>query len=113
VKPRNSIETWSKNPVLFSGINNYDFTTNLNAAYSNGINPPMKLLAAGVYGFYSGDVNQNGSINTADLSAAQTGASAFERGYNSNDCNGDGATDLTDLQIIENNGTMLIIYARP
>ena len=113
VKHRNSIETWSKNPVLFSGINNYDFTTNLNAAYSNGINPPMKLLAAGVYGIYSGDVNQNGSINTADLSAAQTGASAFERGYNSNDCNGDGATDLTDLQIIENNGTMLIIYARP
>jgi hypothetical protein len=113
VKHRNSVETWSKNPVLFSAVNNYDFTTNLNAAYNNSVNPPMKQLSAGVYGIYSGDVNQNGIINSIDLSAAETGASAFERGYNSNDCNGDGATDLTDLQIIENNGTMLIIYARP
>jgi hypothetical protein len=113
VKHRNSLETWSKNPILFSATNSYDFTTDLNKAYSNGVNPSMKLLSAGVYGIYSGDVNQNGSINAADLSAAQTGASNFEKGYNSNDCNGDGATDLTDLQIIENNGAMLIIYARP
>jgi hypothetical protein len=34
-------------------------------------------------------------------------------GYDAGDCNGDGSTDLYDLQLIDNNSTLLLFYSRP
>jgi len=40
-------------------------------------------------------------------------ASGFAFGYNVTDCNGDGSTDGFDMQIIDNNSSLFIFYARP
>jgi hypothetical protein len=34
-------------------------------------------------------------------------------GYGITDCNGDGTTDILDMQIIENNSGLMIYYASP
>jgi hypothetical protein len=113
IKHRNSIETWSKDSVAISLVTNYDFTNSLNKAFSDGITPPMSLLNDGKYGIYSGDVNQDGSIDIYDMQATENDASNFQYGYFSSDVNGDQGTDLLDMQIIENNSGLFIFYARP
>lgn len=113
IKHRSSIETWSKDSVIFNSVTNYDFTNSVNKAYSDGLNPPMSLLNDGKFGLYSGDVNQDGSIDISDMQISQNDASNFEYGYNSSDVNGDLGTDISDMQIIENNNGLFIFYARP
>jgi len=113
VKHRNSIETWSANPVNFTDSTQYDFTNNLNAAYGDGQNPPMKFMEDGVYAFYSGDINQDGAIDGFDLQLTENDASNFYFGYNNSDCTGDGSSDGFDLQIIENNCSLFLFKARP
>ena len=113
IKHRSSIETWSKDSVIFNSVTNYDFTNSVNKAYSDGLNPPMSLLNDGKFGLYSGDINQDGSIDISDMQLSQNDASNFEYGYNSSDVNGDLGTDISDMQIIENNNGLFIFYARP
>ena len=113
IKHRNSIQTWSSQPIYFSGNMTYDFTNSSLSAYSNGNYSPQKLLGSGKYGIYAGDVNQDGIINSLDLQMVQNGAASFETGYNTNDCTGDGKTDLLDLQVVENNSRNFIYFSRP
>jgi len=64
VKSRNAIETWSGVAQTLSGPTlSYDFTSSLSKAYGQN----MKLLEAGVYGFYSGDLNQDGYVDIFDF----------------------------------------------
>ena len=70
VRHRNSLETWSKLPVLISNNSLYDFSDQMEKAFADGINAPMHLIGGGKYAFYSGDVNQDGGIDAADLSEA-------------------------------------------
>ena len=113
IKHRNSMETWSADPVLITAVTQYDFTTNYNKAFGDGFNLPMKHMGGGVYAIYSGDVNQDGGIDIIDLQQTENDASVLAFGYNSSDCQGDGSTDITDLQTIENNGVFFLFYARP
>jgi len=113
IKHRNSIETWSAAPIVFTSSNNYDFSTGINQAYGDGINNPMKHMGNGVYAIYSGDVNQDGGMDLFDLQITENDASQSAFGYYNSDCNGDGSSDLFDLQIIENNVGLFIFYARP
>ena len=113
VKHRNSIETWSKLPVLFTTNTIYDFTTGLEKAYDDAVNPPMAAMASGVYAIYGGDVNQDGGIDASDLAAIDNDNSIFAFGYNVTDTNGDGATDASDLAIVDNNSQLFLFYARP
>jgi hypothetical protein len=113
VKHRSSIETWSKDSVTIASVTNYDFTNNMNKAFDDGVNPPMKLFNDGNYGIYSGDVNQDGGIDISDMQVTENDASSFQFGYNSSDVNGDGSSDISDMQIIENNSGLFIFYARP
>jgi len=111
IKHRNSLETWSAAPVAISSTTSYDFSTGLGQAYGDGINNPMKSMASGVYAIYSGDVNQDGTIDLSDLTQAQNDVSNFAFGYNSSDCSGDGGTDLSDLIFIQNNATLFLFKA--
>jgi hypothetical protein len=113
VKHRNTIETWSANPVTFTASTSYDFTTGLGQAYNDGFNPPMKPLAGGVYGMYSGDVNQDGTVDLSDAIEVQDNGFLFAYGYDTTDTNGDGATDLSDAIIVQDNGFLFLFYARP
>jgi hypothetical protein len=113
IKHRNSMETWSASPVTISSTTSYDFSTGLGQAYGDQINDPMKNMGSGVYAMYSGDVNQDGTIDLSDLTLTQNDVSNFAFGYNSSDCSGDGGTDLSDLIIIQNNATLFLFKATP
>jgi hypothetical protein len=113
VRHRNSVETWSANPVTMTSTTTYDFTTSLSSAYEDGVNPPMKSLGMGRYGIYGGDVTQDGTIDAVDLQITENDASQFLFGYYQSDCTGDGAPDAVDLQIMENNAGLFLFYARP
>jgi len=113
INHRNSIETWSANPVQINSTVNYDFTTSQSQAYGDGVNSSMKYMGSGVYAIYGGDVNQDGTIDILDLQWTENDASNFAFGYNASDCNGDGSSDGFDIQILENNASIFIYYARP
>lgn len=97
---RNSLETWSKQPVTFTldDFEFYDFTDLATKAY--GDNEVLKLSA---YCMFSGDVNQDGIIDAGDLSEVENDAANSLSGYVSSDVNGDNFVDAGDLSIVENN----------
>ena len=113
VKHRNSIETWSKLPVPFTGTTEYNFSTGLSQAYDDAVNPPMASMGGGIYAFYGGDVNHDGGIDASDLGDIDNDNAIFAFGYNSTDITGDGATDASDLQVVDNNSQLFLFYARP
>ena len=110
IKHRNSIETWSANPVTISpnGTTYYDFTTNQSKAYGNN----MKLTGS-VWSVYSGDVDQNGSVDLTDEINIYNDASSFTTGYKVTDLNGNNIVDLSDLLIANNNSANFVYVKRP
>lgn len=110
VRHRNSLETWSAAPVSISLINNsYDFTSTATSAYGN----QLKATGDGKFSLFSGDVNQDGSIDLQDLLLIESGTSVFISGYEATDLNGDGLTESIDGSIIENNSLSGIMLQRP
>ncbi|MCB0728286.1 MAG: hypothetical protein KDD00_12540 [Ignavibacteriae bacterium] len=113
VKHRNSIETWSSNPVsLFRGSPlGYNFTNAVAKAYGNNlinVNPsPVR------FGIFSGDINQDGFIDLTDVTIISNDANDFLTGYIVSDVNGDGFADLSDLTIAFNNAINFVSVARP
>ena len=85
----------------------------MNAAYGDGVNSPLRNLGAGRHAFYSGDVNQDGTIDIFDAQQSENEALGFQFGYNPGDVNGDMSSDIFDMQLIENNSNLFIFMARP
>jgi hypothetical protein len=112
IKHRNSIEIWSAQPVSFPSSNLYDFTLSSNT-FNDGINSSQKLMPDGKYAMYSGDVNQDGTIDIFDQQNVDNAIMLFEFGYLKNDCNADGIEDVFDIQIVENNTSLSLFFARP
>jgi hypothetical protein len=110
---RNSIETWSKLPVSFTSTTSYDFSTALSKAFDDGMNPPMVFKEPGVYALYSGDANQDGTVDGSDAIEVQDNIFQFAFGYDATDVNGDGGTDGSDAIIVQDNGFLFLYYARP
>ena len=113
INHKNSLETWSANTVKLMPNSTYDFSNNISKAYSNNSNTPMKFISTGKYAIFSGDVNQDGTINEFDLKQVEIKAKNTGFGYLNDDVNGDGVEDILDMQIIENNKTLFLIKARP
>ena len=114
IKNRNSLEIWSASPILILDSLMYDFTTSLTSAYSNGSNPPMKLMPGGGYALYGGDINLDGAIDISDISsvwAASFGSPA--PAYVATDLSGDGIPDISDLSTVWANTFNSLFYARP
>ncbi len=108
LKHRNSIETTSAIPVSFEPTD-VSFAFNLPSKVYNG----NLLLSDGYYVIYSGDVNQDGTIDTADLTMADNDSANFVSGYLATDVNCDGIIDTGDTTIIDNNSAAYIIAATP
>jgi pimeloyl-ACP methyl ester carboxylesterase len=109
LKNRNSIETWSAQPASFQGnVFYYDFTDAAGKAYGNN----LKLIG-GNYAIYSGDKNQDGSINATDKNETGTAAGSFTKGYVSSDINGNGVVDGLDLILIDNNADAGVVKKSP
>jgi len=107
---RNSIETWSKNPVMITGdtTTNYNFTTSLSKAYGNNM-----VLVDGLASIYSGDVNQDGLVDIGDIVLCYNASSAFLTGYEDTDLNGDGLIDISDIVTCYNNNAGFVQVMRP
>lgn len=110
INHRNSIQTWSANPIAIgSTAATYDFSDSATKAYGNNMNQ----LETGVWGFYTGDVNQDGSIDNTDYSGWELDANAFAFGNYVTDLNGDGSVDNSDYSIWENNSNNFIFTITP
>ena len=110
---RATIETWSKLPVSFTSTTSYDFTSGSGQAYDDGFNLPMKQVEPGVWAVYSGDVNQDGTVDGLDMNSVENDANAFAFGYNTTDVSGDGATDGLDMNVVENNSNLFLFEVHP
>ncbi|HOZ52634.1 MAG TPA: hypothetical protein PLU17_12295, partial [Chitinophagaceae bacterium] len=109
IKHRNTIETWSANPIMIGSITHYDYTNAMNKAYgSNQIE-----VSSGVWALYTGDINQDDNIDLLDNSQLELGIQNFLFGYQIEDLNGDGNVDLLDGSIIEDNINGFIFSIHP
>ncbi|WP_162128403.1 reprolysin-like metallopeptidase [Flavobacterium phycosphaerae] len=111
VKHRNAIETWSATTQAVSSTTPlvYDFRTAANKAYGSN----MKLMEAGVYAFYSGDLNQDGFIEIADFSPLFNDSDAAVEGNAATDLNGDGFVEISDFSILFNNSDNAVESKQP
>jgi hypothetical protein len=108
VKHRNSIETTSSVPISLVGSTiAYQFV-HPSKVYAGNVK-----LINGHYCIYSGDVNQDGVINTLDIDMIDNEALNFGKGYLPTDLNGDGLIDALDLILADNNAALLITTQRP
>lgn len=109
IKHRNAIETWSNSTISFT--NNflvYDFTSSQSAAFGNNL-----VEVNGRWCIYSGDVNQDGYINFADVQDVFIDNINGETGYNTTDVNGDGLTEILDLGIVYKNSVQGVEIRKP
>lgn len=103
LKHRNSIETWSKSAgiTFTSSQAGFDFTTAAAQAYGN--NMKQVDLSPVKYAVYGGDVNQDGTVDGADLNIIDNDSFNFVTGYVRSDVNGDNVTDASDASLCDNN----------
>lgn len=109
VRHRNSIETTTANPVTFdNAVTSYAFDAPSKAYGSN-----LLLMNDGHYAIISGDVNQDGFIDTGDMTPVDNDSQHFASGYLNTDVNGDGYIDTGDMSIIDNNSSVYIVAETP
>jgi hypothetical protein len=109
IRHRNAMETWSANPVTIADVVSYDFTTAANKAYgSNQVH-----MGGGVYAMWSGDVNQDGAIESTDYTMMENDVLSILFGYQVTDITGDGVVESSDYSMMENNVYQIIFVAKP
>lgn len=101
VKHRNSITTSTAAPVSFSSNSiYYDFSQSIYNAF--GAN---QKAIGGVAVIFSGDINQDGTIDASDMIEIDNDNTAFETGYLLTDIDGSGSVDATDMILVDNNNS--------
>ncbi len=110
VKSRNAIETWSKIPQPISNIPlNYNFSTAAAQAFGDN----MIQMEPGVWAFYSGDINQDETIDGSDAPQLSNSIENSAFGNQITDLNGDGSVDGSDAVFFENNAANSIFSNHP
>lgn len=89
----------------------YDFYSAANKAY--GDNQIRVDNSPVTYALYSGDVNQDGTIDLGDGSLIDNDATNFVSGYAATDVNGDGIVDVADAVFADNNALNFISRITP
>ena len=101
IKHRNSIQTWSTDPVDCTvSTTIYDFSTAANMAMGDN----QVMVEPGVFALYTGDINQDDFIDSNDFPDMDNdifNGIAFE--YATTDLNGDGFVDSNDFPVLDNN----------
>jgi hypothetical protein len=116
VKHQSGLQLWSASPVTIASTTAYDFSDNIAKAYTDGSNPPMALLASGVYGLYTGDVNGDEFIDITDFSLFEIDVdNSTILGLYSlpSDFNGDTFVDLTDYPVFDFNNSLSLYAQHP
>ncbi len=100
VRFRNTLHVVSKNTILFDSLDKFvDLTL------------PSMLCCSfdstyGVATAYSGDVNDDGTIDGSDVAMVYNDNANFVTGYVVTDINGDGMVDQLDINIVDNNANL-------
>ena len=106
---RNTLETWSSLPVSMNDPVEYDFTDAASKAFGNN----LRDLGNGKFAVWSGDVNQDGFVESADFSTIENDSQLFLFGYYVSDLTGDGIVESADYSLIENNSQLFLISSTP
>lgn len=109
VKHRNSIETWSASPIMFSASTSYTFSTSASQAYGSN----LSNIGSGKFAIFSGDINQDGSVDFNDYPDLDISSNNGDLGYLPYDLNGDASIDFNDYPIIDINSNNGIITLKP
>ncbi len=110
VRHRNSIETWSANPIVMNHPSTfYDFSIAASQAYADN----EVSDGYGVYLIYTGDINQDGEIGFNDYPPLDYDSSIGAVGYLTPDLNGDASVDYLEYNIIDRNSSNGVIAMRP
>ncbi|MFM9051981.1 MAG: hypothetical protein ACKOKF_06655, partial [Bacteroidota bacterium] len=109
IKHRNSVQTWSAEPVLMTATTTYDFTTSDTQAFASN----MKEVEPGVWAIFTGDLNQDEFIDTFDSPLFEFDNANFVVGYVVTDMNGDGFVDTFDSPILETNSINFVSSIHP
>ena len=104
IRHRNSIETTTANPVSFAGaIVNQSFALPADVYGGN-----LQLFIDGVHAIFGGDVFQDGTIDTSDMSQVDNDAASYISGYVPTDADGSGGVDTSDMTIVDNNSSAYV-----
>ncbi len=109
---RNSIETWTASySGFFLNYAVYDMTTTASSAFGSNI---IQVDASPVaFAVYSGDVNQDRTVDATDVSLIDNDAQNFVGGYVATDLTGDDFVDGTDFAIADNNAANFVSAVLP
>jgi hypothetical protein len=107
IRHRNSLEVWSSVYYTFNSSAVYLDLRSTPALVAGSM---LKDFNDGYFGLYSGDVNQDGFINEADLVQIGFSANQFDGGYITPDLNGDGIVESSDYSMVENNYGLFSIH---
>ncbi len=114
IKHRNALESWSSSPITISSYESfYNFLKKPNTFGNNSKRVDSLNYIGEMYGFYSGDVNQDGDINLTDVIDTYNSSTSFATGYISPDINGDNVVNLSDMLIVYNNSTAFVHKITP
>ncbi|MBK7253013.1 MAG: FG-GAP repeat protein [Ignavibacteria bacterium] len=113
VKHRNSIETWSAGVIALSRTTpaSFDLASSLSQAFGN--NQKQVDTSPVRFAIYSGDINQDGTIDASDVSETDNDAFSSVSGYVSTDVTGDDFVDAGDVSIVDNNAFNAVSVVTP
>lgn len=110
VKSSNALQTWTAAPQAVGTTPlDYDFSVAADRAYGDN----QAQVGPGVFAVYSGDINQDGNIDTIDYPIWELDSNNFESGVFETDLNGDGNVDTIDYPVWENNSNNFISEIAP
>jgi hypothetical protein len=120
INHRNSIETWSANPVVItSPVTSYSFINGQSQAYGNNMIETYDNMG---WAIFSGDItdantgvvgDQDGVIEDTDYSSMENAVYYILSGYVTEDITGDGVVEDTDYSLIQNNVYFIRSVIRP
>ncbi|MBK9404623.1 MAG: FG-GAP repeat protein [Ignavibacteria bacterium] len=113
VKHRNSIETWSAGVIALSRTTpaSFDLASSLSQAFGN--NQKQVDTSPVRFAIYSGDINQDGTIDASDVSDTDNDAFSSVSGYVRTDVTGDDFVDAGDVSIVDNNAFNAVSAVTP
>jgi hypothetical protein len=110
IRHRNSIAVSSASTMVILATNaSYNFSSAATQAMGDNLIDD----GSGVFMIYTGDINQDGSVDFNDYPNLDVASSSGVLGYDPNDLNGDASVDFNDYPLIDVNSSNGIISVLP
>jgi hypothetical protein len=99
IQSRNGIQIWSSNTIAIPSSTTYDFSTAANKAFGDN----QTQIDNNVWAIYSGDINQDETVDAFDYLQLDPDVIMGSSGYLSTDLTGDGTVDSFDYILLDSN----------